>query len=242
MKTAILCALTFPSSLAAQVLVADRGLPAGKPVSQPIELAGELAGKGFLGDSFRVGAAGEIWMIDTIRLWAALQSSASCSRNLGDLNPGDVKPGDVKPGDLNLGDALEKITLLGALENQPVPGEPECDCHALVAVVTAALQKTSPASANREVEITAGKGVWQIDFRNVRWSMPGGHEVLFSMRATDRPETACPLAATWSLAAAPATSGYRLRRFNQKGVPEGFAEAAAEPVRISVRVWAHRVD
>jgi hypothetical protein len=231
LKTAILCALTAAFRLAAQELVADRGLPPGKPASQSIELAGELAGKGFLGDSFRVGAAGETWMIDTIRVWAASKpAAAGCSRNLPDVN---------------MGDALEKITLLGALENQPVPGEPECDCHALVAVVTAALRKSTSASANRDVEITAAHGLWQIDFRNVRWSMPGGQEVLFSVRATDRVKAdrvkaACPLAANWSLAAAPASAGYRLRRFNPKGVPQGFAEAAASPVRISVQVWAHR--
>jgi len=48
-KTA-LCSLTFPSSLAAQQVLADRGLPPDKLVSQSIE----LAGKGFLGGPFRV--------------------------------------------------------------------------------------------------------------------------------------------------------------------------------------------
>jgi hypothetical protein len=245
-NTAILSALTFACNLAAQVLVVDRGLPPGKPASQSIELAGELAGKpagkGFLGDTFRVGAAGEIWMIDTIRVWAAPKPAAAGCLNLPDVNLPDV----------NLGDSLEKITLLGALENQPVPGQPECDCHALVAVATATLRKSGSASANRDVEITAANGLWQIDFRNVRWSMPGGQEVLFSVRATDRlkadrpkadrPKAACPLAAGWSLAAAPARAGYRLRRFTPTGVPEGFEVAAAEPVRISVQVWAHRAD
>lgn len=221
MRTTILCALTltFAGGVAAQVLVADRGLPPGKPASQPIE----LAGKGFLGDSFRVGNAGEVWMIDTIRLWATPKiEAASCSQNLGDH--------------------LEKIALLGALENQPVPGQPECDCHALVAVATANLQKGSSDSANRDVQIDRANGLWQIDFRNVRWSIPGGLEVLFSVRATDRPKAACKLAGDWSLAAAPGNGGDRLRRFKLSGVPEGFAEAAPETVRISVQVWAHRAD
>ena len=234
MNTAILSALTFACSLAAQVLVADRGLPTGKPASPSIELAGELpgelackpAGKGFLGDTFRVGAAGEIWMVDTIRVWAAPKpAAAGCSQNLGD--------------------SLEKIALLGALQNQPVPGQPECDCHALVPLATATLRQSG--RDGNVVELTAAGEFWQIDFRNVRWSMPGGQEVWFSVRATDRlkadrPKTACPLAATWSLAAAPASAGYGLRRFNSKGVPEDFAEAAAEPVSISVQVWAHRAD
>lgn len=227
MRTTILCALAFAGGLACQVLVADRGLAPGKPASQPIE----LAGKGFLGDSFQVGKAGEAWMIDTIRVWAVPKTeAASCPRGIT----------------YNLGDRLEKITLLGALENQPVAGQPECDCHALVTVATANLQKGSSDSANRDVQIAPlngrAKGSWQIDFQNVRWSIPGGLEVLFSLRATDRRKADCKLAGEWSLAAAPGNDGDRLRRFNLKGVPEGFAEAAPEPVRISVQVWAHRAD
>ena len=113
MRIAILGALTFASSLAGQVLVADRGLPAGKPAWQRVEVAGQR----FPGDSFREGAAGETWVRDAVRLWAAP-----------------------------------------------------------------------------------------------------------------------------SLAAAPTSAGDRLRKFREKGVPDGFADAATEPLRISVPVWAHRAD
>lgn len=51
-------------SLAAQQLVVDRAAPrGGTPAGQKLE-AGV---KGFLGDSFRIGAKGETWMIDSMR-------------------------------------------------------------------------------------------------------------------------------------------------------------------------------
>ena len=211
-------ALIFASTLAAQTLVADRGLPAGKPILRQVE----IGARGFLGDSFRFGQTGEIWMIDTIRLWAAPARTPSCARALGD--------------------AIEKIALLGALENPPVPGVPECDCHALIPIATATLQKGTSAASGPDVAIVPAGDLWQIEFRNVRWSMPGGNEVLFSLRATDRPKAACALSQSWALAAAPAGASVSLRRFNTKGVPDGFLEAGASPVRLSVQVWAHRAD
>jgi hypothetical protein len=73
--------------------------------------------KGFLGDSFKLGNADENWMIDSVRVWALPDASPACS--IG-------KPGDH----------IEKLTLYGALQNPPVPGQAECDCHALVPVVS----------------------------------------------------------------------------------------------------------
>ena len=96
----LLCALALAGNLAAQTLVVDRGLPSGDGIPQPIE----RPGKGFLGDSFRVGAAGETWVIDALRVWSPANSLAGCS--------------------LKSGGRLEKIALLGALYNPPVPGQP----------------------------------------------------------------------------------------------------------------------
>jgi hypothetical protein len=215
---AALTALIFASSLGSQTLVADRGLGAGEPILRQVE----MGSRGYLGDSFTVGQPGAIWMIDTIRLWAAPAKASSCTRNLGD--------------------ALEKITLMGALENRPVPGVAECDCHALIPISTATLRAGSSAATSPDVEITPAGGLWQIEFRNVHWSMPGGNDVLFSLRATDRPGTVCSLANSWALAAAPGGVPAPLRRFNTNGVPDGFVEIGAQPVRVSVQVWAHRVD
>src|SRR5438128_1251600 len=95
-------ALAAVLPLGAQTLVVDRGL-AGKPVAQRIE----RPGKGLFSDFFRVGATGEVWTIDSLRVWAIPAVGAACGQELGD--------------------SIEKITLLGALDNPPIPGQPVCD-------------------------------------------------------------------------------------------------------------------
>jgi hypothetical protein len=222
-----LLALAFCIPLAAQspvidppvidAPVIDRGLSRGRA---PIPQAVEMDGKGFLGDSFRLGESGEVWIIDAIRVWAAHDSGPACAS----------KPGDQ----------LEKLTLYGALYNPPIPGQPECDCHALVPVVAAPMEKGSGRFLNRTVTLTPAAGLWQIDFRDVRWSVPGGLDVLFAVRAKTRGGQACDAGKTWALAAAVGEAGYRLRHFDKDLVPAGFAEAGPEPRQIRVQVWARK--
>ena len=216
MRTGLLCTLAIAGNLAAQTLVVDRGVPSGEGVSQPIE----REGKGFLGDSFRVGTAGEIWVIDALRVWAVANFSPDCP----------PKPGDQ----------LDKIALFGALDNPPVPGQPQCACHGLVQVAAAQFEPGNSAPMNRDVQLTAAGGLWQIDFQNLRWSVPGGMDVLFSVRGFARPKAACGAGRAWSLSASAASSGYRLRGFDKGAVPEGFAESQDRPLSINVQVWAHR--
>ena len=180
----------------------------------------ERENRGFLGDSFHVGADGEIWVIDSIRVWVARNSAASCPAKLGDQ--------------------ISKITLYGALENPPVPGEPECNCHALVPVRSAPLEKGSDRSGAQSVKITPAGAFWQIDFEDVRWSLPGNVNVLFGLRATAGAKTGCTAAKEWSLSASPAEAGYRLRLFDKDLVPRGFAEPAAAPKWLNVQVRGHR--
>jgi hypothetical protein len=193
--------------LAAQTLVVDR--PATTE-ARPQRI--ERADGKILSDFFRVGAAGEVWMIDAIRLWAI--------------------PGCGK----ELGDSIEKITVLGALDNPPVPGQPVCDCHALVALAEIPLAAGSSVSGNPNVTLTHKNGLWQIDVRNVRWSVPGASDVLFTVRAAARAKQVCQ----WSLAASPAGSDYRLHLLNEKTVPIGLADTAGQPRTVDVQVWATR--
>lgn len=174
-----------------------------------------------LGDSFRLGAKGEIWMIDAIRIWAMPDTTPACAAG----NPGDH---------------IEKLILYGALYNPPVPGQPECDCHALVPVTTAPMEKGGSLFANRTVTLTSASGLWQIDFRDVRWSVPGGVDVLFTVRATARVGQACPINKTWSLASSSAGADYHLRLFTKDLVPAGFAESPSASRQIHVQVWAHK--
>jgi hypothetical protein len=177
--------------------------------------------KGFLGDSFKLGNAGENWMIDSIRVWALPDAKPACSTG---------KPGDH----------IEKLTLYGALYNPPVPGQAECDCHALVPVVKAPMEKGGSRFANRTVTLTVEGGQWRIEFGDVRWSVPGGMDVLFAVRATERPGQSCAAGKNWTLAAKPADEGYRLRFFDSALVPAGFAETMSPARQISVQVKAHK--
>jgi hypothetical protein len=112
-------ALFLVSALAAQTtLVVDRkpNVPAsGQRIERP--------DGGFFGDSFRIGAKGEVWMIDAIRVWFLPPRGATCGEEIGD--------------------SIEEITFLGALDNPPVPGQPTCDCHALQALATVPLDRGS---------------------------------------------------------------------------------------------------
>jgi hypothetical protein len=180
----------------------------------------EQEDRGFLGDSFHLGAAGETWVIDSIRVWVARNVPAACPAKLGDQ--------------------ISKVTLYGALENPPVPGEPECNCHALVPVRSVPLEKGSDRSGAASVKITPAGAFWQIDFQDVRWSLPGDVNVLFALRATAAAAPGCTAAKEWSLSASPAEAGYRLRRFDKDLVPQGFAEPAAAPKWINIQVRAHR--
>jgi hypothetical protein len=201
--------------LAAQILVVDRPILAQSAVGQPVERAA-----GFYGDAFRVGAAGETWMIDTIRLWGIASGNAACPKELGDQ--------------------IEKLTLLGALDNPAAPGQPVCDCHALVAIATAPLSRAGSSSSNPAASLTFENGTWRIDFRDVRWSVPGDADVLFSLRASARKPDRCQAAADWKLASGPAAEGYRLRALDKAGVPEGLADPRQPPRSLGIQVWAHR--
>jgi hypothetical protein len=209
-------ALALP--LAAQILVVDRPLSDRSAVPQVMERGAE----GAYADAFQIGAKGEVWMIDAIRVWAIPAATPACSRALGDQ--------------------IEKITLFGALDNPPVPGQPVCDCHALVALATAALSPGGTVSANAHVQLTSEKNAWRLDFHDVRWSVPGGMDVLFSVRVGARRRDACPAVAGWSLAAAPGAADHRLHLLNEKGVPIGLEPAPSSTRTVNIQVWARRTQ
>jgi hypothetical protein len=210
-------AILLVAPVSSQVLVVDRGIGGGARGTQTVERA-----KGFYGDAFRIGAAGEIWMIDTVRLWAVPGEGAACPREVGDR--------------------IAKVTLLGALDNPPVPGQPVCDCHALVAISSATLAAGGSRSLNPDVRLSLDKGMWRLDFQQVRWSVPGDMDVLFSVRATARKPGACRADTEWKLAAGPAADGYRLHLLDKAGVPEGLADIEQPPRAIHIQVWAHRTN
>jgi hypothetical protein len=80
-------------------LLLDRGLKNEAPAAVSPQT-------GFLSDSFKVGATGEVWVIDKIRVWGKVGTNGS-----------------------------EKVALFGGLENAGLaPGAIECDCHNLLSI------------------------------------------------------------------------------------------------------------
>jgi len=207
-----------PLALCAQTLVVNRAAGGLAPVAQIVERP-----KGAYADSFRIGGKGEVWMIEAIRVWAMPAASPACPKELGQQ--------------------VEKVTLYGALDNPPVPGVPVCDCHALVALADAPLT-AGGASLNPNVTLTPENYAYRIDFRDVRWSIPGDSEALFTVRATPRRRgpPACPAASGWALAAMPAQPGHRLHLLNEKGVPVGLEEPQRQPRIVNIQVWARRTQ
>ena len=210
--------LAIAGKLVAQTLVVDRGLPPSGAAPLAVERG---AGKGFFGDSFQVGARDQVWVLDTIRVWVAAAAGSACPKAPGDL--------------------VEKIVLLGALDNPPVPGQPACACHALIRIAAADFAPGASTPADPHVKLSAEGGWWRLDFGNLRWSVPGGVDILYAVRAASRPGAAenCTVEKGWSLAASPASAGWRLFTFDKDALEDGFS-ARDQPRWFNVRVWAHR--
>jgi hypothetical protein len=200
---------SLTGALYAQALVVDRGLPAVFAAAPEQRVGWTEDHQSFLGDDFQIGNSGETWVIDTIRTWA------------------------VKPAEL--ADGFERITLYGGIAaDPPAPGQTECACHGPVALKTVTLQRGRPAPQSPDVRFTAvdrAPDLWQIDFRNLRWSVPGGVAIEYGVKAAARE-------AFWLYGASPAKEAHRLRVFNESGMLLSFLNA---PDRISLQVWAHRM-
>lgn len=210
--------VALAGGLGAQTLLVDRGRPAAGAAPLMVERG---AGRGFLGDSFQVGAKGDVWVLDTVRVWAAAPAAASCPQTPGDL--------------------VEKIVLLGALDNPPVPGQPACACHALIKIAAAEFSPGAAAPADANEKLAVDGGLWRLDFGNLRWSVPGGMDILYAVRPTARAgaPAGCDAARGWSVSASAASANWRLFTFDKDALEDGFS--APDPPRwLNLQVWGHR--
>ncbi|MGA7446169.1 MAG: hypothetical protein WBQ43_08355 [Terriglobales bacterium] len=175
----------------------------------------------FIADDFVIGAAKEDWIIDRIRLWAVADPEAPWPRALGDL--------------------VKKISLLGGIApDLPQPNQPkgaDCDCHNLPVLKSTSLQPGSNTAGNRDVEIASGPQIhgsptWQIDFNDLRWSVPSGVRIQFGVFAEPNSGR------VWYNLATPADPAGQLRVFSSTGK---FEKAFTSPssARINVQVWGH---
>src|SRR4029079_11986359 len=106
-----------------------------------------------------------------------------------------------------------KITLFGGLvdtanTNQPRPAE-DCDCHGLIRPIKAVdLDRQRFSPSNPDLKISQIKPqLLQIDFENLRWSVPGGSDVQFGIQAANR-SSASANSAAWFNYAVPGERGH----------------------------------
>jgi hypothetical protein len=197
--------------LHAQLLVVNRGFDPAHTSAKSLR----LPKPGFLGDHFRIGASGEVWIIDTIRTWARTDESS------------------------RLGDVFERIALFGGIEAAPpVPGQPpqpECDCHNLLTIKAGTLPLGENVVNGDVVSSRVSSGLWQIDFGNLHWSVPGGVDLQFGVAGTSRTKRR-----VWTDQLAPTTDPHLLKTFDEKGKLEGPYPIDDHKLGLNVQVWAHR--
>ena len=68
------------------------------------------------------------------------------------------------------------------------PPGADCDCHNLPVLKSTSIEPGSVTAGNRDVEIASGPQIhgsptWQIDFNDLRWSVPGGTRIQFGVFA-----------------------------------------------------------
>jgi hypothetical protein len=212
------CAASVADVCAQQsILILDRA-----PSAESVESVGlTKQSDAFIADDFVIGAGKEDWVIDRIRLWSVADPNAPSPRALGDL--------------------VKKISLLGGIApDLPKPNQPpgaDCDCHNLPVLKSTSIEPGSSTGGNRDVEITRGAQIhgsptWQIDFSDLRWSVPSGVRIQFGVFAESNSGCA------WYNLATPSDAAEQLRVFSSTGKFEK-AFTSPSPARINVQVWGH---
>jgi hypothetical protein len=146
-------------------LVVDRGLPQANlnaPAGQyRSNIRWSLYDTGFLGDDFTVGASGESWVIDTIRVWTVPGANKKDPEYLGDYYQ------DVR---LYFGDTESGLTPI--LSGQLKPGSSEAS-NANILIANA-------SQSGRDYEdFGTNMRVWQIDFTQLNLAVQGGEKYRF---------------------------------------------------------------
>ena len=174
-KTCSLClALTWPVFAAGPALVVDRGLPQANLNSTSGDyrsnIRWSLYESGFLGDDFSVGAAGESWVIDTIRVWTVPGVKRVDPDHLGDFYQ------DVR---LYFGGAEGGLTPLvtGLLK----PGSDQASNSNIV------IRDATAAGTVPYDDFGTNMRVWQIDFTRLNLAVEGGMKVRFGAWGLGRP-------------------------------------------------------
>jgi hypothetical protein len=231
--------IALPAFTADSLLVVDRGLPqsnlnnASGPARSNVRWGWHE--EGFLGDDFTVGAAGEHWVIDSIRTWSVPGGKGATLPHLGDYYQ-DVRlyfgEGDVTP----------------VLAAQMRPDSDDTS-NANVSV--------SDATANGALlydDFGTPLRIWQVDFTHLDLAVQGGTRYRFGVWGHGRPVPGDQNVYSWYNHASNAgLSGNRqdgadgmMLLFDAAGRAQGTHKAEGngwdKQADINVQVYAHRVE
>ena len=197
----------------------------------------DLARHGFIGDDFTIGAAGERWVIDSIRTWAVPGQSQSDPPHLGDYfqdvrfyfggSEGDLSPvitGQFAPG----GDATGNSNIR--------------------------ISEATQAGAVLYDEFGTSYRIWQLDFGSLNLTVDGGQKYRFGVWGMGRgiPGKEGKTYLWFNHASNAGLSGGRqdgadgqMLEFDAAGRSEGALNAEGhgwdKPADINIQVFAHRV-
>lgn len=174
-KNYSLCfALTLPVFAAAPALVVDRGLPQANLNNASGEYRSNIRWSsyesGFLGDDFWLGAAGEHWVIDTIRVWTVPGVNATDPERLSDFYQ------DVR---LYFGGAEGGLSPL--VTGLLTPGSDKTSNPNIL------LSDATAGGAVPYDDFGTNMRIWQIDFTQLNLNVEGGAKVRFGAWGLGRP-------------------------------------------------------
>ena len=219
---ALILGLLPCSFLFGQMLAVDRGVPEVSGIGGEAIRVGWTKSPGFVADHFTLGRRGEVWIVDSIRTYSMPESNAPIE------------------------DLYEKTMLFGGIEAQPEqpgqPPQPQCDCHNLMTIQSNALGAIGNGRADAAAS-RLGPNLWQVDFRNLHWSVPGGVPIQFGATAISR-HVSGGSSAAWFNRGNSTAATHGLRVFDDKGKEEGLLAgmSAVDPaVEMNVQVWAHKM-
>ena len=223
------------------VLLVDRGLPGAISQAVSQRVGWNVTGGVFVTDHFVIGQRGESWVIDRIRTWGV--------------------PGLTPGGNAALGDLFERVALYGGLESETAPADEEaagavCACHGPVALASSELRRGTNVAENEQVLLTPvtytdGSShrdgasllqLWQIEFQNLRWTLPGGASVQFGVFGLGRLLAGNPRRPAWFSHASTTGGKHAFRLFETSGkpvVPASGSLPQDESLGVNVQVWGH---
>lgn len=158
--------LTAPIMAAGPALVVDRGLPEANLNNSAGDYRSNvrwsLYKSGFVGDDFTMGAAGEKWIIDTIRVWTVPGVNATDAEHLGDFYQ-----------DVRLYFGAEDGDLTPMVAGQLRAGaDTSGNSNIVISDITA-------ESGTRYDDFGTDMRVWQIDFTHLNLQVDGGAKYRF---------------------------------------------------------------